>query len=118
SEPLTALPTSWSATLLGIRVAVHHASPRSDMDGIYPDSARGSDVRRWLDQARPTSCSLAILTSWCSSSPPEGGPPCLSFLDLLWNGPCIVNGAHVMIHGNPPPIRQSPLRGRFRPYRH
>ncbi len=49
---LAALPTSWSATLLGIRVAVHHASPRSDMDGIYPDSARGSDVRRWLDQAR------------------------------------------------------------------
>jgi predicted phosphodiesterase len=49
---LAVLPTSWSATLVGTRVAVHHASPRSDMEGIYPDLATGSDVRRWLDQAR------------------------------------------------------------------
>jgi predicted phosphodiesterase len=31
---------SWSAVLEGVRVEVHHGSPRGDMDGIYPPDWR------------------------------------------------------------------------------
>src|SRR5438876_7870375 len=48
---LAALPTAWNVTVEGVRVTVHHGTPRSDMDDIYPDLAEGSDLRRWLDQA-------------------------------------------------------------------
>jgi predicted phosphodiesterase len=48
---LEALALSWSATIEGVRIAIHHGTPYSDMDGIYPDQVTGSDVRRWLDKA-------------------------------------------------------------------
>lgn len=44
---LSALPTSWSATVEGVRVAVHHASPGSDMVGIDP-TADASELRALL----------------------------------------------------------------------
>ena len=34
---LSSLPVSLNLIVSGVRVAVHHASPRGDMDGIYPD---------------------------------------------------------------------------------
>ena len=46
------LPTSWSAKLEGVRVVVHHASPRSDMEGIRPEEATIEDARRWLSDAK------------------------------------------------------------------
>jgi putative phosphoesterase len=45
---LEALPAGWNATLDGVRVAVRHGSPKSDMAGIDPRLALGPDVRRWL----------------------------------------------------------------------
>lgn len=51
-EFLAALPVAWDAKLGGVRVAVRHGTPRSDMDGVYPENARGSDVDRWLAEAR------------------------------------------------------------------
>ena len=47
---LAALPTRWDATIEGVRVAVRHGTPKSDMDGIYPD-ATGSELTRWCEQA-------------------------------------------------------------------
>src|SRR5690349_2697789 len=44
---LAQLASSWSATLEGVRVAVHHASPRSDMDGIYPSDVTLDGARQW-----------------------------------------------------------------------
>jgi putative phosphoesterase len=38
---LRSLPLSWSATLEGVRVAVHHGRAGSDMDGIDPDLLDG-----------------------------------------------------------------------------
>jgi putative phosphoesterase len=34
---LAQLPTRWETTIEGVRVAVHHGSPRGDMDGIDPE---------------------------------------------------------------------------------
>jgi predicted phosphodiesterase len=48
---LGALPPQWDAVLDGVRVAVRHASPKSDMAGIDPRLALGPDVRRWLAEA-------------------------------------------------------------------
>jgi putative phosphoesterase len=47
---LAALPSSWSSTIEGIRIAVHHASPGSDMAGIYPEISI-EDARRMLSEA-------------------------------------------------------------------
>ena len=47
---LAGLPTRWDATIEGVRVAVRHGTPKSDMEGIYPD-ATGSDLSRWCEQA-------------------------------------------------------------------
>ena len=47
---LAGLPTRWDATLEGVRVAVRHGTPKSDMDGIYPDATE-CDLDRWLRQA-------------------------------------------------------------------
>jgi len=49
---LSRLPTSWTATIEGVRVAIHHASPGSDMAGIYPDQFTSDDARRVLDAAQ------------------------------------------------------------------
>lgn len=45
---LETLQTSWRATIDGVRVAMHHASPNSDMRPIVPDRASDADVRDWL----------------------------------------------------------------------
>jgi predicted phosphodiesterase len=49
---LAALPLTWNGTFDGVRVAVRHGTPRSDMDGIYPNEASAADVERWLSDAR------------------------------------------------------------------
>lgn len=43
---LAALPTRWDRTIEGVRVAVRHGTPMSDMDGIYPD-VTGSELESW-----------------------------------------------------------------------
>jgi putative phosphoesterase len=48
---LSSLPTAIEARFDGVRVAVHHGSPRWDMAGIDPHVALGGDVRRWLAEA-------------------------------------------------------------------
>jgi putative phosphoesterase len=48
---LASLPTSWEAKLDGVRVAMHHASPSSDMHPILPQYAAPNDVRHWLQEA-------------------------------------------------------------------
>jgi putative phosphoesterase len=45
---LARLPKRWDAVLDGVRVAVRHGTPKSDMDGVDPRLALGPDVRRWL----------------------------------------------------------------------
>lgn len=52
---LRSLPAFWAATLEGVRVAVHHASPGSDMIGLYPDDLE-HDAARLL-----TSCDADVL---------------------------------------------------------
>jgi predicted phosphodiesterase len=48
---LAALPTEWNGVFDGVRVAVRHGTPRSDMDGIYPGEASADHARRGLEQA-------------------------------------------------------------------
>lgn len=48
---LATLPTRWNAVLDGVRIAVRHGTPKSDMDGIDPRLATGPDARRWLADA-------------------------------------------------------------------
>ena len=50
-EWLRALPTSWSATIDGVRVAVHHARPGSDMDGIEESTLDTDEVPGLLAEA-------------------------------------------------------------------
>ncbi len=49
---IAALPSSWSADLAGVRVAMWHARPGSDMEGIRADSTGLALRRRLLDDAR------------------------------------------------------------------
>jgi predicted phosphodiesterase len=48
---LQALPASWDATLDGVRVAVRHGTPRSDMRGIYPRYTTHGELNDFLDEA-------------------------------------------------------------------
>jgi putative phosphoesterase len=48
---LRSLAKRWDSVVDGVRVSAHHGTPRSDMDGVSPDVATGSDLRKWLDQA-------------------------------------------------------------------
>ncbi len=48
---LATLPSSWSAEIAGVRVAMWHARPGSDMEGIRADAAGPELRRRLLDQA-------------------------------------------------------------------
>jgi predicted phosphodiesterase len=48
---LADLPTSWSATLAGVRVVMWHASLRSDMEGIYPATTSPSQIESHLRKA-------------------------------------------------------------------
>lgn len=49
---LASLPTAWNAVIGGVTVGVHHASPGSDMDGIYPGQASHAVALRWLERAQ------------------------------------------------------------------
>ncbi len=48
---LARLPLRWDAVIEGVRVAVRHGTPGSDMDGVLPGVASAADVDRWLDEA-------------------------------------------------------------------
>lgn len=49
---LETLPRQWSTKIAGVRVAVYHARPGSDTDGIYADNCmRRSDLEALLDRA-------------------------------------------------------------------
>jgi putative phosphoesterase len=48
---LEGLPTAWTGAFEGVRVAVHHASPRGDMDGIDPQVIDLADARAYLEKA-------------------------------------------------------------------
>jgi putative phosphoesterase len=51
---LAQLPTRWEKAIEGVRVAVHHGSPRGDMDGIDPehiDLAMAQMLLRKADRA-------------------------------------------------------------------
>ena len=49
---LATLPSHWSAELAGVRMAMWHARPGSDMEGIHADSTGPALRRRLLDDAR------------------------------------------------------------------
>jgi putative phosphoesterase len=48
---LTNLPRVWTGTLAGVRLALCHGTPKSDMDGVRPGAVSSDDVRRWLESA-------------------------------------------------------------------
>jgi putative phosphoesterase len=48
---LKALPTGWNRTIDGVRVAVRHGTPGSDMTGIDSRRARESEAHQWLAEA-------------------------------------------------------------------
>ena len=48
---LSSLPSSWEKTIEGVRVAIHHASPRGDMDGIYPEQLDLALAQMLVDKA-------------------------------------------------------------------
>jgi predicted phosphodiesterase len=45
---LASLPAAWNTMIGGTRIAVRHGSPRSDMDGIYPDRVTLLEAQSWL----------------------------------------------------------------------
>lgn len=49
---LAALPLAWNGVFDGVRVALRHGTPRSDMDGVYPGETSLTDVERWLAEAQ------------------------------------------------------------------
>jgi len=48
---LAGLPRVWNKVIDGVRVAMCHGTPKSDMDGVVPGMATAGDVRRWLAAA-------------------------------------------------------------------
>lgn len=48
---LRSLPVTWKETIDGVRVVMWHASPGSDMDGVYPDVHGPADLRVFLERA-------------------------------------------------------------------
>lgn len=48
---LADLPTRYDAVIDGVRIAIRHGTPKSDMEGIDPLLAIGPDARRWLAEA-------------------------------------------------------------------
>jgi len=47
---LRALARSWHGVIDGVRVAMVHGTPRSEMDGIFLETVTGGQLRRWLDE--------------------------------------------------------------------
>lgn len=48
---LQSLPAAWDATIEGVRVAVRHGTPRSDMRGIYPRFTTHGEMRDYLEES-------------------------------------------------------------------
>lgn len=48
---LANLPRVWTGTLDGVRLAMCHGTPKSDMDGVRPGTASSADVHHWLETA-------------------------------------------------------------------
>jgi putative phosphoesterase len=88
---LAGLPTSWSATIEGVRVVMWHASPRSDMNGVYPATTPPSQLESHLRQAEAdvllvghtheafaAQASAGLVANpgalWRGAVPPEGSP--------------------------------------------
>jgi putative phosphoesterase len=57
-EFLSNLPTSWQRTIEGVRVAVHHGSPKGDMDGLEPDQV---DLARADTLLRKADCDVLVV---------------------------------------------------------
>lgn len=99
---LRSLPASWTATLEGVRVAVHHASPGSDMIGVYPEDLE-RDASRLL-----ASCDADVLLV---------GHTHLAFAHRTPDGRLIANPGALLRDG-PEPATAWMLdagRGRFAP---
>ena len=45
---LAGLPRVWNKVIDGVRVAMCHGTPKSDMDSVVPGMTTADDVRRWL----------------------------------------------------------------------
>jgi hypothetical protein len=90
---LEGLPTSWTRTIDEVRVAVWHAWPGSDMNGIYPDASTtelgrsstepsatssSSDTRTWPSRGSSAagSCAIPARSQWtarcCSTARAAG----------------------------------------------
>jgi hypothetical protein len=99
---LRSLHASWAATPESVRVAVHHASPASDMIGVYPDDLE-YDAARLL-----TSCDADVLLV---------GQTHLAFAHRAPDGRLIANPGALLRDG-PEPVAAWVLdasRGRFAP---
>ena len=48
---LQSLPAAWDTERDGVRIALHHGTPRSDMRGIYPRYTTPGELRDLLDEA-------------------------------------------------------------------
>ena len=70
---LAALPTTWNGTFDGVRVALRHATPRSDMDGIYPTDASLADAERWLAEAEADVLLVGHTHQLFTMTTPSGG---------------------------------------------
>lgn len=70
---LADLPPSWETTVEGVRVAMHHASPGSDMAGMLPGETTGSDLRRALDKAAADVLIVGHTHVACRLLVPDGG---------------------------------------------
>ena len=49
---LAELPPIWRDTIDGVRLAVCHGTPRSDLHGIFPEESSPGDVWCWLEEAQ------------------------------------------------------------------
>jgi putative phosphoesterase len=70
---LAGLPLEWNGVFDGVRVALRHGTPRSDMDGIFPSEASQADVQRWLEQAQADVLIVGHTHQPFTLSTPSGG---------------------------------------------
>jgi hypothetical protein len=89
----------------GVRVAVRHGTPKSDMEGIYPERVRSEDAQRWLDDA----CADVLLV----------GHTHLPFALTTSNGRLIANPGALLREPADQPEHRAPIfdpdRGQFVP---
>ena len=57
---LAGLPRVWNKVIDGVRVAMCHGTPKSDMDSVVPGMATAGDVRRWLAAANADVLIVAV----------------------------------------------------------